>query len=266
MSSQYSAASLHRSKEPARRRIKAPELDTSALIRDNALTLIGRVLNPAEQRVELLLSALPLLWSLKGKVFGSDLGRNCFQFRFELEDDLTEVLANRPYQFCRWMLVLQRWEPIISTTFPSQIPFWIRLHGLPLHYWHEQMLYNIAFDMGTLDDYSITKSAIKKRVLLDTFKPLLKEAVIEFSSGEDVVVELEYEKLDRHCSICNSLSHLDPLCSQRVVEDRPAEPTQPKEPRRNQPSKVREEYRHNTSSQSKTVSENAPPPLQPKSG
>ena len=104
MSSQYSAASLHRSKEPARRRIKAPELDTSALIRDNALTLIGRVLNPAEQRVELLLSALPLLWSLKGKVFGSDLGRNCFQFRFELEDDLTEVLANRPYQFCRWML------------------------------------------------------------------------------------------------------------------------------------------------------------------
>lgn len=158
------------------------------------------------------------------------------------------------------MLVLQRWEPIISTTFPSQIPFWIRLHGLPLHYWHEQMLYNIAFDMGTLDDYSITKSAIKIRVLLDTFKPLLKEAVIEFSSGEDVVVELEYEKLDRHCTICNSLSHLDPLCSQRVVEDRPAEPTQPKEPRRNQPSKVREEYRHNTSSQSKTVSENAPPP------
>ena len=33
------------------------------------------------------------------------------------------------------------------------------------------------------------------------------------------------------------------------------------QPRRNQPYKVREEYRHNTSSQSKTVSENAPPPF-----
>lgn len=32
-------------------RIKAPNLDNSALIRDNALTLIGRLTNPQEQRM-----------------------------------------------------------------------------------------------------------------------------------------------------------------------------------------------------------------------
>lgn len=134
MAPQLSSATHRRSTDPPRRRIKAPDLDNSALIKDNALTLIGRVLNPSERNVELLLSALPRLWTLKSRVFGSDLGRDCFQFRFELEEDMKGVLANRPYQFCRWMVVIQRWEPIISASFPSQIPFWIRLHGLPLHY------------------------------------------------------------------------------------------------------------------------------------
>lgn len=214
MTLQSSTGSRLSSKEPQRRRIKAPELDTSALIRDNALTLIGRVVNPTEQRIELLLSALPRDWSLKGKVFGSDLGLNCFQFRFELEEDLKGVLANRPYQFCRWMIVIQRWEPVIPPSFPSQIPFWIRIHGLPLHYWHEKALYNIGFDLGSLEDYSITKTAVKFRLTLDVFKAIEKEIFFDFSSGEELVLQLEYENLDRHCSICKSLLHEALQCTE----------------------------------------------------
>lgn len=142
---------------------------------------------------------------------------NCFQFRFELEEDLKGVLANRPYQFSRWMIVLQRWEPIISSTFPSQIPFWIRLHGLPLHYWHEKALYNISLDLGSLDDYSITKTSVKIRVSLDVFKPLEKEVLFDFSSGEELVLQLEYENLDRHCSECNSLLHDSMQCPMRKL-------------------------------------------------
>ena len=191
-----------------------------------------------------LLAALPRMWTLKGKVSSSDLGRDCFQYRFELEEDLTGVLANRPYQFCRWMVVLQRWEPIISATFPSQIPFWIRLHGLPLHYWHEQMLYNIAFDMGTLEDYSITKSAVKIRVLMDAFKPLVKEAAVDFSSGEDIVVDLDYEKLDLHCLKCNRLSHKTALCPLQV-EEAPLVPPRSTPPRSSQPTTPQERSRKN---------------------
>lgn len=40
------------------KRIKAPSLDNSTLIRDNALTLIGRLTNPHEQRIGTLIPAL----------------------------------------------------------------------------------------------------------------------------------------------------------------------------------------------------------------
>lgn len=57
------------------------------------------------------------------------------------------------------MIILERWEPIISSSFPSQIPSWIKLQGLPLHFWHEQMIYNIAFELGTLETYEISKTS-----------------------------------------------------------------------------------------------------------
>lgn len=74
------------------------------------------------------------------------------------------------------------------------------------------MCYNIGFDLGTLEDYFITKSAVKICILLDAFKPLIKEAVVNFSSREDLVVSLEYENLDLHCTEWNSLTHLVSSC------------------------------------------------------
>lgn len=118
------------------------------------------------------------------------------------------------------MLVSQQWEPVISPPFPSQIQFWIRLHGLPLHYWHEKSLYNISLDLGTLEDYSITKSAVKIRVTLDVFKPLEKEIIFDFSSGEEQIILLEYEGLDRHCSECHSLLHSESHCALRKSQPR----------------------------------------------
>lgn len=198
--------------EPVRKRIRAPEIDTSALIKDNALTLIGRVTNAREQPIGSLMTSLPRNWSLKGKVTGADLGLNCFQFRFDLEEDLKEVLANRPYHYHHWMVILQRWEPVISPTFPSQIPFWVRLQGLPLHFWHEKVITKIGHELGHLEGYHISKTSARVRVLIDGLKPLIMDPLIEFDSGEDLTVVLEYEELKSHCSKCFMLTHEDKNC------------------------------------------------------
>lgn len=194
------------------KRVRAPVFDTSALIRNNALTLIGRVTNPREQPICSLISALPRNWTLKRRATGSDLGQLCFQFRFELEEDLLHVLHERPFHYNNWMVILQRWEPVISLMFPSQIPFWIRLHGLPLHFWHEKMIYNIAHDLGTLEDYKITKTSARIRVSVDGLKPLVKKALVYFDTGEELPISLDYKDLGYHCSHCNSLSHLIRSC------------------------------------------------------
>src|SRR5690606_17734726 len=122
--------------------------------------------------------SLPRKWNLKGKATGSDLGNNCFQFRFEREDDMQRVLDNRPYHFGFWMVIIQKWEPIISPSFPSLIPFWIRIKGLPLHYWHEKMVVNLGQELGILESHELTKTSARVRVLVDGLKPIVKRSII----------------------------------------------------------------------------------------
>lgn len=192
---------------PPRKRIRAPALDTSDLIRENSLTLIGRLTNPSVQRLWSLIPFFSNRWNLRGKAIGSVLGRGCFQFRFDYEEDLLKVLNNRPYHFDDWMVILQRWEPIISETFPSEIPFWIEVQGLPLHYWKPKMLIDIGESAGELIEHELTPTAARVQVLVNGLQPLITEAMIDFPDGSEALVTLEYKRLKKHCSHCNRLSH-----------------------------------------------------------
>lgn len=157
-------------------------------------------------------------WHPQGRVTGSDLGNGCFQFRFEKEEDLWGVLENRPYHFAYWMVIIQKWEPVISASFPFQIPFWIRIKGLPLHFWMDDMVRNIGKDLGTLQGHELTKTTARVKVLVDGLKPLTKEAIVEYDSREESLIYLEYEKLENHCSTCYSLSHLKNDCPANLKE------------------------------------------------
>lgn len=148
-------------------------------------------MNPREQSISRLLDELPEKWTLKGTVTESDLGYDRFHLRFEREEDIQSVLNNRQYQFNGWMVILQRWEPIISTTFPSQIPFWISLKGFPLHFWHEKVIYEIGQDLGTLETYEITKTSARIRVLLNSLEPIVTYTLLEFDTGEEAPITLE---------------------------------------------------------------------------
>lgn len=201
------------------KRIKAPNLDNSDLIADNALTLIGRLTNPQEQRIWALIPALTRKWNLQGRAEGSDLGNNCFQFRFERQDDLQKVLENRPYQFAYWMVIIQQWEPVISRTFPSAIPFWIRIKGIPLHYWHGDTVRRVGQELGTYEKHELTRTTARVRVLVDGLKPLIKESILEFDFGEESLLTLEYERLELHCSYCYSLLHLKRNCPEKQREE-----------------------------------------------
>lgn len=105
------------------------------------------------------------------------------------------------------MVILQKWEPTISATFPSKIPFWIELQGLPKHFWKHEMLKTIGDELGEMMDSDISPSAAKIRVLVDGLQPLTKETIVEFPDGNEAVVYLEYKNLKNHCQHCLRLTH-----------------------------------------------------------
>lgn len=118
-----------------KQKIKIPIFDNSALIEGYAKTMIGRCMNPRVQDMKTLLFMLPRIWQLEGKVVGADLGLGRFQFDFDSEDDIVEVLRMEPFHFDHWMLSLVRWEPSMDPSYPSAITLWVRVLGIPLQYW-----------------------------------------------------------------------------------------------------------------------------------
>lgn len=194
--------------------VRIPQCDTSALIEENKFTLIGRVTNPAVQKPKAV-AYMPQLWHLDNRVVGRDLGSECFQFRFESEADLQAVLKRGPYHFKNWMLIRQQWEPIVSNSFPAFITFWVKIHGIPLHFWSDQTIRTIGKELGALSARDVSEGRI--RVPVNGLGSLEMSMPIRVPDGAVKTVELEYEKLEKHCFNCFELSHEKKDCHHPLV-------------------------------------------------
>ncbi|KAF2572041.1 hypothetical protein F2Q70_00001550 [Brassica cretica] len=142
-----------------------------------------------------------------------ELGPEKFQIRFQAEEDLERVLLKGPYHFKRWMLLLQKWEPVVSENFPSSIFFWIRIHDIPLHFWNDCTVTTIGDVLGNRT-YKIVEEA-KVRVEFNGLLPLEMAMDIQLPSEEIISVEFEYIKIEKHCFTCFSLFHEETDCRHR---------------------------------------------------
>lgn len=217
MSHRFSRAEKNKGKEdrPSLRKplVRIPVSDSSSLIERNKYTLIGRVTNPAMQKTRALVDFFLQHWNMVGRITGRDLGPSLFQFCFDSEQDLQAILSKSPFHFKRWMMILQRWEPIVSDSFPSAISFWITVHGVPLHYWSEKTFDAIGDALGHIEVRDFEKARMKVQV--NGLKPLIMRMDIELPSKDVIEVELEYDKLEKHCFYCKSLTHEDDDCDIR---------------------------------------------------
>ncbi|VVA91707.1 unnamed protein product [Arabis nemorensis] len=190
--------------------IRIPERDVSSLIAQHQLTLIGRVTNPTMQRPQAVVDYLPQYWKLENRVTGRSLGSDTFQFKFTAEEDLQDILSKFPFHFRKWMLILQKWEPIIAQPFPSSIAFWIKIHGIPLHYYTLDTIEAITEELGPIKAKDADQMRV--RVEVNGLQPLEMVRDVELPSSEIIQVELEYEKLKKHCFHCFSLTHDELTC------------------------------------------------------
>lgn len=81
---------------------KVPRFDNSAMIDGYACTLIGRCMNPIMHNMKTLLFMLPKIWKMEERVAGANLGFGRFQFDFENEKDIQEVMKMEPFHFDHW--------------------------------------------------------------------------------------------------------------------------------------------------------------------
>ncbi|RID68399.1 hypothetical protein BRARA_C00558 [Brassica rapa] len=207
---------------PSKARVRVQAPDNSFLIQQHSLTIVGRVTNPSAQKVWSLIPFFTEKWSTGTRPRGSDLGQGMFQFQFDNEADLLEVLDKRPYQYAKWMVIIQRWEPTTAPDFPCLIPFWIKVQGIPLHLWTEEAIRGIGQDIGVFEKAEITSLVARMRVQINGRLPLITSSVLEYPNGDEVKATLVYEKIGKHCSCCFRMDHELRDCLKAKAEKREA--------------------------------------------
>ncbi|RIA04132.1 hypothetical protein BRARA_K01635 [Brassica rapa] len=203
----------HSEQPPKRLPVRIPANVNDDLIEANRLTIIGRVTNPQLQRPRAVIDFMIQVWNLEGRVEGRVLGLDKFQIKFGTESELIQVLDKGPYHYKKWMLLLQRWEPTVSAQFPSNISFNVRIHGIPLHYWHEGTILTIGNELGKCSIKDEKEAKIWVEV--NGLEPLVMKMEIELPTDDVTEVEFEYIKLEKHCFSCFSLFHEESDCPTR---------------------------------------------------
>ncbi|KAL0733313.1 hypothetical protein Bca4012_009523 [Brassica carinata] len=168
-------------------------------------------MNPPKQVMKRLLYMLLRIWQVEGRVVGSDLGLGRFQFSFDEEEDIVEVLKIGPFHFDSWMISLVRWKPVVEVNYPSKIIFWVYVLDIPLQFRAVQAFQSVGEALGKVHgDVDMAEGRV--RVEVDGFKPLIFSMTIDFYEGVEIPVSLRYEKLVGFFEECFCMTHDKSLC------------------------------------------------------
>lgn len=114
-------------------------------------TLVGKFLG-AHQDIDGLRNMVKRKWALCGKVDIMLMMSGFFSFVFTCKEDLNMVLCGGPWFFGNITLMIKKWEPNMdmSDAFFLTTMVWVRLLGLLLEFWHEEIFEGIVGSFGEL--------------------------------------------------------------------------------------------------------------------
>lgn len=117
-----------------------PDLPEFSSSEENSLSLMGRALNPECQKMSGLILTMPRKWQKEGRVRGIALSNEKFQFIFNSEHDLLDVLDKGIQTYNEWALVLERWKENPPDDYLQFVPIWVQISQIPVNYYNTKAL------------------------------------------------------------------------------------------------------------------------------
>ena len=225
------ALSLDEEDEP----FDMPNLPQYKSCERNFRSLILRILNPDCQKMSGLIRDMPRKWQKQGRVRGIALSKERFQFIFDHEHDLLEVLEKGVHTFNEWALAIDQWVEYPPADYLQFVPIWIQIRNLPINYYTREAITAlgerifgdvkvVAFDPDKpqIQDY------VRIQVRFDVSRPLWKSKIVNLPEGGSTVVYFNYERVKKRCYECQRLNHEKDVCP-LLVRKRRDEATQRRE-------------------------------------
>lgn len=160
---------------------------------------------------------MPRKWQKEGRVRGIALSQERFQFIFQNEHDLNDVLERGVHTFEEWVIVLERWVENPPDDYLQYIPLWVQISKIPVNCYTVEALTAmgdlvgktvlVAFDPSK----PVTQDFIRVLVKFNVAHPLKASKVITLK-GVPTVIRFHYERVQKRCFECQRLNHEKDLC------------------------------------------------------
>ncbi|KAL0813984.1 hypothetical protein Bca101_070427 [Brassica carinata] len=143
------ALSLEEEDEP----FEMPDLPGFCSNEKNKLSLVGRILNPECQKMSTLIWRMPGKWQKEGRCRGVALSKERFQFFFDHEYDLLDVLAKGVHTFNEWALAIERWVEEPPDDYLQFILLWVRISNIPMNYYTKEAIMALGELLGEVKEF-----------------------------------------------------------------------------------------------------------------
>jgi hypothetical protein len=189
------------------------------------MVLVGKFAGP-RPNIDVVRKFVSRKWVLSGQVTVAAMAKGALAFRFTCLEDLTKALCGGPWLIGKSTLALKKWKPNmdLSGSFVESAPVWIKLPGLPMEFWNENIFRGIASILGDLlaiDSATAARSRlVHARLCVNVAKDLNLPKHIEISSRLGVWNQpIEYESFPFACYICFQTGHPALKCPNKKADD-----------------------------------------------
>ncbi|XP_023634815.1 uncharacterized protein LOC111829592 [Capsella rubella] len=195
-----------------------PDLPEFLSVERNVISLIGRTLNPDCQKMKNLIRDMPRKWQKPGRMRGVALSKEKFQFIFDSEHDLKEVLDKGPHTYNEWSLAVDRWYENPPLNYLQTIPIWVQISNLPVNYYTSKAITALGELLGEVKEVAFDPNApqvdgyVRVKILFDVSRPLRRSKVLALPKGGSTTIRFQYEKIQKRCYECQRLTHEKDFC------------------------------------------------------
>ncbi|XP_023873452.1 uncharacterized protein LOC111986046 [Quercus suber] len=166
-------------------------------------------------------SKIRSMWNPVGKMDCIDLGLDYFLVKFELADDMDNILKGGLWFISQHFLAIRQWEPGFKASMAtfSSVAVWVRLPELPIEFYEPATLLKIGKSIEPvlrIDSHTIngTRGRFARlciQVNLD--KPLIRTVYI----GK-IAQSILYKGISSLCFSCGRIGHKKESCPYTVKE------------------------------------------------
>ena len=165
---------------------------------------------------------------MEASALESEEGRE-FVLAFSEEGDWKHSIFAGPWQYKMDAFLV---ESFAEGDDPSSVPFthvpmWTQFRKIPFYLLSKKLAFDLGECIGStmiVDSNargSISDKFVRTRVKLPLYRPLRKElSLVDEITGEEVVVQIRYERLPKFCLFCGFIGHKEARCDMPMTERR----------------------------------------------